>query len=90
MKNHKAMMQCNTYKGLKGYSVESLPEVNMNDSHCSPLIHHAGHLDTESSWAGQASFPFHSAMLNNPSHFSVLNVFGKGFQNHLLEHPPSD
>lgn len=88
MKNHKAMTLA--YKDLMGYSVESLPEVKMNDSHCSLLIHHASHLVTEGSWAGQASFPFHSSMLNNPSHFFALNVFGEGFQDHLLKHPPSD
>jgi len=44
------------YKDLTGYSVKSLPEVKMNDSHCSPLIHHAIHRRLLG-WSGIISLP---------------------------------
>ena len=64
-------------------AVESLAELEINNTHCSPPSP-----ELVMSLVGQAWFPLCKFMLTTPKQFLVLHMSGNGFQNYLLHHLP--
>lgn len=73
-------------ENVREYSTASLTIAEINNIHCSTLIHQVCHLITEGYWVGQAWFPLHKSLLSIPNHLLVLHLFGNSFQYYLLHH----
>lgn len=71
-----------------GDGVKSLPEVQVDNVHCSPHICQASHFVTEGGQVGQAKLPLGEAVLSPPSDFLVVHMPGNGSQDQLLHHLP--
>lgn len=61
------------------YSVKGLPEVQVDNPHCPPLIYEASHFILEAYQVGQAWVPLGESMLIAPDDFLVLHVLLNGF-----------
>ena len=63
-----------------GDSVESLAEVEVDNIHCSPLIHPASYAIVESYQIGQAWFPLGESMLTTPDNLLFLHLLNDDIQ----------
>jgi len=73
-----------------GDCVKSFAKVNVNDIHCSPLLHRLRYLIIKSSQVCQSECAHCKALLPVPSHLLVSQMPGRGIQEDLLPNPPTD
>jgi len=73
-----------------GDSVESLAEVEVGNTHCSPFTYPASHAIIESYQIGQARFPLRESMLTTPDKLFSLHLLNDDIQNELFHHLSRD
>ena len=73
-----------------GNRVESLAEVQVDNIHCSPLIHPANHAITEIYQIGQAWFVLGESILTSPDNLLFLHLLNDDLQNELFHHLSRD
>lgn len=62
--------------------------IKVDEIHCSPFPHQAGHLHVERCQVGQAWFTLNNSMLSTSKCFFIPNMFDKLVQKVLLHHLP--
>lgn len=74
------LLQQTVYEDLTGDGVKTLTEVQVDNSHCFPLIYLVSHFIVEAYNVGQVCFPTGESMLASLDGFLVFHVLGSGFQ----------
>lgn len=71
-------------------SVQNLAEVELENTHCSVLIHPGCYFIVEGNEVGQASFSFKECSLSTPDCYLVICVARDGLQNEALHQLSED
>lgn len=71
------LLQQIVYEDLTGDSVKTLTEVQVDNSHCFPLVYMVSHFIVEHYNVGQVCFPIDESMLDLDG-FLVFHVLGNG------------